>query len=268
MKRVLWAFVGWVVWASSALGIILLSPNLAMAGQYKMIRDTIDVPHSDGIYTQEKHAEVCTAFLKNLEASPPYPPMACDVTFKPEFADFKTPEWLDMDVWENRDLELQILQHPPEGQEERERWMNYLKSSTKSGMTMYRTAKFDIDNDGVPEQVLSRIHDGMCDAKKYADEMAWRHYKVYDPVSRKIDLQKSKFYDGYWGTTSLFSYKGVTYYASFGGSTEEPYFGKNDHARKWYIRLYRPIPMNQGIKQPVALGCEYLYLPIKKQGGN
>lgn len=91
----------------SAIGTILLLPNLAMAGQYKMIRDTIDVPHSDGIYTQEKHAEVCKAFLKNLEASPAYPPMACDVTFKPEFADFKTPVWQDMDVWENRDLELQ-----------------------------------------------------------------------------------------------------------------------------------------------------------------
>jgi hypothetical protein len=36
---------------------------------------------------------------------------------------------------------------------------------------------------------------------------------------------------------------------------------------KYWIRLYRPIPMNQGIKQPVALGCEYLYLPTKHEGG-
>jgi hypothetical protein len=58
------------------LGIILLLSNLAMAGEYKMITDTVYVPQADGITKLEKHAEVCLAFLKNLEASPSFPPIS------------------------------------------------------------------------------------------------------------------------------------------------------------------------------------------------
>jgi hypothetical protein len=194
------------------LGIILLLSNLAMAGEYKMITDTVYVPQADGITKLEKHAEVCLAFLKNLEASPSFPPMACDVIFKPEYTDFKTPEWKDVDVWENRDLELQ-LGSQPKNEAEKERRLTIIQDNIRAGMLTHRVASFDIDNDGIPDQVLTRIDGAMCDEKKFKDERNWRHYEIYNPDSRKVDLDKAKFYGSYWHTTSLFSYKGVTYYA-------------------------------------------------------
>jgi uncharacterized protein YecT (DUF1311 family) len=238
-------------------------------GLYKMIEDTFDVPQPNGISKLEKHAEVCTAFLKNLGASPPLPPMACDVTFKPEFTDFKTPKWRDIDILESRDLWSQSWKTPRKG--EKERLLADIKANIESGMLIYRNAQFDIDNDGVPDQMLlaSSGSGGKCDPEHTYENIYWSGYSVYDPTTRKKDFAKEKFYGGYWKRESIFSYKGVTYYASlFRDSTNEPIFGKNDHAQKWYIRLYRPIPMNQGIKQPVAQGCVYLYQPTKNEGSN
>lgn len=243
-------------------------------GQYKMINDTFQVPQPDGTYTLENHAEVCTAFLKNLEASPPFPPMACDVKFRPEFKDFRTPEWRDVDVWENRDLELQIGT-PPVNEAEKIRGLANIKDYIDAGMLVYRESRFDIDNDGVSDQIVARIHGKCVPEKKDASVPYWRNYQVYDASSRKLDIGKAQFYGSHWDTTSLFTYKGFTYYASLlGGVTNESYFGKLDRPdksgvrpTKYYIRLYRPIPMSQGTKHPVALGCEYLYLPANNEGG-
>lgn len=251
-------------------------------GKYKMIGDSIDAPQpANAPSMPEKHAEVCTAFLKVLEASTSsFPPMVCDVKFKPEFTDFKTPEWQDVDVWENRDLELQVGQRKPENEAEKELWLSNIKSYVKAGMLAYQTARFDIDNDGVPDQVLARIR-GKCDPSNKKNNIAWiwRSYAVYDPVTRKLDVEKAKFYGFYWDDKSLFSYKGVTYYASlFQDTTNVPYFGKLERPdkngslpTKYFIKLFRPLPIEQGLhttfKQPVALGCVYLYLPLKNAGG-
>jgi hypothetical protein len=248
------------------LGIILLLSNLAMAGEYKMITDTIYVPQADGITKLEKHAEVCTAFLKNLEALPPFPPMVCELQFKPEFTDFKVPEWKEIDVWDNRDLSLQ----PQKSEAENEAAL----ATIRMGLA-YRTAQFDIDNDGVPDQILEGSR-GKCDPTSKKKRDAYQvGYHVYDPATRKLDTKKKAFYDAYWSGGSLFSYKGLTYNAHlYGGFNNGDHFGKLDRPdkhgirpTKYWIRLYRPIPMNQGIKQPVALGCEYLYLPTKHEGG-
>lgn len=254
-----------------------------VAGKYKMIEDSIYIPQSDGITKVEKNAEVCTAFLKNLEAFPPFPPMACDVKFKPEFTDFKTPEWQDIDVWENRDLWLQLARTPPKDNIEKEQRLAYLKDRIKSGMVVFRTARFDIDNDGVPDKVL-RISNDKCDPAngKTNDVLGLNNpsYTVYDPVTRKVDVKKDAFYDRYWSHyISLFSFKGLTYYASLlGDTTSEPYFEKLERPSKYgflptkyYIKLFRPLTMEQGNrttwKQPAALGCEYLYLPKNNEGG-
>lgn len=260
------------------LGMILLLPKFAVAGQYKMITDTIYVPQADGTTKLEKHAEVCTAFLKNLEAFPPFPPMVCDVKFKPEFTDFKVPEWKEIDVWENRDLYLQMWRTPLKNETERNDALATLKQLIKAGMT-YRTAQFDIDNDGVPDQILEGSNSQKCDPTSKKNRDAYQSgFHVYDPTTRKLDTKKGPFYNpvlNYWSDKSLFSYKGVTYYAElYGGFNHDLYFGKLDRPdkdgirpTKYWIRLYRPFPMNQGIKQPVALGCEYLYLPTKHEGG-
>lgn len=258
------------------IGIILFLPNLAMAGKYKMIEDSMFVPQPNGITKVEEHAEVCTAFLKNLEAFPPFPPMACDVKFKPEFTDFKTPEWQDIDVWENRALYMQTFQTPPASETEKEHGLVNLKAHIEAGMIALRTTQFDIDNDGVTEQILEVSNGKKCDpASKNKRDTYHYGYRIYDLETQKVDTEKNKFYDVYGSDDSLFSYKGTTYYAElFGGSTNKLYFGKlerpgKDGLRptKYYIRLYRPILMNQGIKQPVALGCEYLYLPTNNEGG-
>jgi hypothetical protein len=227
----------------------------------------------------EEHAEVCTAFLKNLEALPPFPPMVCELQFKPEFTDFKVPEWQDIDVWENRDLYLQILKTPPKNEAEKARALESFKGYIKTGMLAYRTAKFDIDNDGVYDQILETSR-GKCDptSKKNRDAYLYRGYRVYDSATRTADTKKEAFYNGglpHWDVNTLFSYKGVTYYAElYGGFNHDAHFGKLDRPdkhgirpTKYWIRLYRPIPMNQSIKQPVALGCEYLYLPTNHEGG-
>lgn len=251
------------------LGIILFLPHSAMAGKYKMIRDTIYVPQADGTTKLEEHAEVCTAFLKNLESFPPFPPMACDVKFKPEFVDFKSPEWKEIDVWENRDLYIQTFQTPPANEAEKERGLNNLKAHIGAGTIGLRASQFDVDNDGVDDQILDVSNGKECDPMSKIKISRHHHgYRIYDPATRTIGTQKDKFYGVYWSDNSLFSYKGTTYFAELlGGTTNEPYFGKRDRATKYYIRLYRPIPMNQGIKQPVALGCEYLYLPTKNEEG-
>ena len=40
-----------------------------------------------------------------------------ELQFKPEITDFKVPEWKEIDVWENRDLDLQI-ESPPKNETE------------------------------------------------------------------------------------------------------------------------------------------------------
>lgn len=273
----------WVV--AALLGCVLLTPvaqaaKHVAAGQYKMIGDTFYTPQPGGITQVEEHAEVCTAFLKNLEAFPPFPPMVCELQFKPEFTDFKLPEWKEIDVWENRDLYLQILKTPPKNEAEKARMLENLKGYIKTGLT-YRTARFDIDNDGVYDQILETTH-GKCDptSRKNRDAhlLGYGAYDVYDPATRIVDTKKEAFYSSgltSWIGVSLFSYKGVTYYAElYGGFNHGDYFGKLDRPdkhgirpTKYWIRLYRPIPMNQSIKRPVALGCEYLYLPTNHEGG-
>ncbi len=268
-----------------------VSAKLNSVGQYKMIGDTIDVPQPNGISKLEKHAEVCTAFLKNLEAFPSFPPMACDVKFKPEFEDFKTPEWQDIDVWENRDLWLQIDRMPPKDEAEKERMLADLKDRIKSGMVFFRTSRFDIDNDGVLDQVL-KISTDKCDPANRETNDVYHHnrpsYTIYDPVTRKVDVAKTAFYFWHWNENSLFSFKGVAYFASlFRDTTNEPYFGKLERPSiygylpvKYYIKLFRPLPMEQGLRtaskhtvalvassRSVALGCTYLYLPPKNEGG-
>jgi hypothetical protein len=253
------------------------------SGQYKMIDDTIVVPQPNGISTVEKHAEVCTAFLKNLEAFPPFPPMACDVKFKPEFTDFKTPEWQEVDVWANRDLWIQLESAPPKGNTDKERMLSILRERINNGMVFFRVARFDIDNDGEPEQVLKKSTD-KCEPEDRETHGSllqnYPSYTIYDPVSRKVNIEKAAFYRRYWDHyISLFSYKGVTYYASLlADTTNDLYFGKLDRPdkhgirpTKYYIKLFRPLTMEQGLrttwKQPAALGCNYLYLPANNEGG-
>jgi len=264
------------------LYLILLAsliPLQAIAGKYKMVRDSIFEPQPNGITKVEEHAEVCTAFLKNLEANPPFPPMACDVMFKPEFSEFQTPEWQDIDVWENQDLWLGRAPRPLT-EAEKDYSLKELKDRIKAGTIFFRTAQFDIDNDGVSDQVL-RFSNDKCDPAngKTNDRLGRNHpsYTVYDPVSRKVDVKKEKFYNSfyYWQSMSLFSYRGVTYYADlFGDTASDQHFGKFErrdkkgfYPTKYYIKLTRPIPMTKGVDQPVALGCEYLYLPTKHEGG-
>ncbi len=243
-------------------------------GQYKMISDSINVPQSNGISIVEEHAEVCSAFMKVLEALPPFPPMACNVQFPPEFTDFKTPEWKDADVWENRDLQLQLVSSTSE--EERKRSLSNIKEYIDAGMLAYRITSFDIDGDGNTEQVLEISNGKKCDPTNRKKREAFRYgYRTYSLDTRKIDIEKNKFFGSHWSNESLFSYKGVTYYAAlYDGITHRQYFGKSEYPdqqgffpAKYFIRIYRPIPMGRGIKQSVALGCEYLYLPPKNKGG-
>jgi hypothetical protein len=264
-----------MAWVSAF--VVFAASEVAMAGQYMMINDSIDMPQPDGVGIVEKHAEVCTAFMKVLEASPPFPPMACDVKFPPGFPDFKVPEWQSVDVWENKDLELQV---GPKGNEQDEaRRLANIKDYVTAGLLSHRTAQLDIDNDGTPDHILARIHGKCVPEKKRESAPYWRGYKVYSVPVRKLDVEKSQFYGSYWEISSLFSYKGVTYYASLlGDTTRQPYFDKLELPdekgflpTKYYIKIFRPLPMHQGMrttwKQPVALGCEYLYLPTNHEGG-
>lgn len=258
-------------------------PTEIKTGQYKMISDSINVPQSNGISIVEKHAEVCSAFMKVLEALPPFPPMACDVKIPPEFTNFKTPEWADVDVWENRGLWLQLARTPPKDQADVELRLLNLRERINEKMIFFRSARFDIDNDGVLDSVL-KISTDKCDPAHRNSHGAllqnYSSYIVYDPLGRKIDANKMEFYSRYWSHyISIFSYNGVTYYVSpLSSTTREPYFGELDQPDKfgasrvkYSIKIFRPLTMEQGLrtvwKQPAALGCEYLYLPPKNEGG-
>lgn len=237
---------------------------VAVAGEYKVVNDTYAIQQSDGTFKVERHAEVCSAFLQSLKSWPSYLPVACDMKFKPQFKDFKVPDWQDIDVWENRELDLQIG-NPPKNPAEEEKQLKEIMEAIKMGRLAYRTTRFDMDNDGVAEQILMRIDGKTCIPNVVGYHENWRGYYVYNPSTRKLNPKKVRDYR-YWlgGGNSMISYKGTTYYVSIGEtytSTKEPFRGMG----KAYIRLYLPLPASATPYDRAVEACQYVYIPSKRE---
>src|SRR4030042_5388287 len=126
--------------------LVFIFPSLALADEYVLVKG--------------KGIEVCEEYGKNLNSLVLKEYMVCERKINPKFTDFKKPEWLEIDLWKNREflrkvecfLGLQSTFGDPD--KNLQEWEKFLKWRLKDNATTIMIARVDIDNDGKDENVI------------------------------------------------------------------------------------------------------------------
>ena len=138
---------------------LMLLTAMAFAGEYVLL---------------EGHKyEVCRDYAKNLNSFKSMPfAMVCEREINPKFADFKKPEWKELDIWDHKEMILQLenrmwRRNNPKKPDDQE-WLNRIKKDIEEKSISLSEAWFDIDNNGKIDHILVYKY-GRCDPDNQSD---------------------------------------------------------------------------------------------------
>jgi hypothetical protein len=159
------------------------------------------------VLVKGKGVEVCEAYKKNLNSFDLHNKyvMACERKINPEFAEFKTPEWGKMDLWENRKILEKIArflgERSPIGSEKIGNELQYIYGDFQEWEDQLRNMmegtyaptveelQIDIDNDGKMENVIKYIiGNGNCPGGNFFSASLI----VLNNDKSEVDIEKTK----------------------------------------------------------------------------
>lgn len=163
----------------------------AIAGEYVLIKG--------------KGVEVCEEYGKNLNSFNLHNKyvMACERKINPEFTDFKKPEWVVVDLWENRKILEKIARflgerHPISSKKvgkephysysDFQEWEGQLRNMIEGKYApTVEEVQIDIDNDVNKENII-KYSDGNCPGGNYFGAALI----VLNDNKSEIDIEKTK----------------------------------------------------------------------------
>lgn len=206
--------------------------SLVSAGEYVLIK-------GNGV-------DVCEAYGKNLNSFKLHNQyvMACERKISPKYADFKKPEWEELELRENVELLKKIelfLGNYVVTSVNVQGWKDYIKSLIRGKRISIELSKIDINNDGKKANVIKYNH-GVCpEHNLYGAPLL-----VLNNNLKEIDIEKTKpllqnprhakyrtLSEGWDGTMyDIFIYKNQTYFDRWR-------YGEGSLDEKTIINTYR-----------------------------